>query len=328
MLIFYYLGQKIMKKEKSKSTRLLYLIAISCLLIFAILVASAIIDIGNKLRNINDTFGKYIEIGFYALMALIIIFGIIRPIYIIFRSPDLSIITVENQNSKMAVRTYKKVAKIIVKNNDLKEDELLMLTKYHDESELLFSISYVFKNNIKKQLNGIIIRNAKIVMISTAICQNGKFDMMTVFAINVKMIKELVLKCGFRPSTRNLSKLTINVFSTALIADGIQNLTLEDVMPNSLLNTISDVPFLGKIVESVLDGAANALMTLRIGCVTRRYLYSDGEVVTKSDIRAGAFKESMALIPEVALATAGFFPKKIIRFFTKNKKGEEENGEQ
>ena len=123
MLIFYYLGQKIMKKEKSKSTRLLYLIAISCLLIFAILVASAIIDIGNKLRNTNDTFGKYIEIGFYALMALIIIFGIIRPIYIIFRSPDLSIITVENQNTKMAIRTYKKVAKIIVKNNDLKEDE-------------------------------------------------------------------------------------------------------------------------------------------------------------------------------------------------------------
>lgn len=314
-----------MKKE-NKSTRLLYIAAISSLIIFAVLVISAVIDIGEKIRRVNDTFGMYLEIAFYVLMALLIIFGMIRPIFLILKSPDLSIITVENQDTKEAYKVYKRVAKTIVKNNELPKDQELMLTSYHNPDELLFSISFVFKNTIKKQLNGIIIRNAKTVMISTAICQNGKFDMMTVFAINVRMIKELVLKCGFRPSNKNLSKLILNVFATALIADGLQNLTIDDVLPKSTLNMVSEIPLLGRVLDSFLDGAANALMTLRIGCVARRYLYSDGEIVTKNDIRSGAFKEALLLIPEVALQTAGFFPKKIINFFTK-KKGDENNGE-
>ena len=58
------------------------------------------------------------------------------------------------------------------------------------------------------------------------------------------------------------------------------------------------------------------------GCVCRRYLYSDGAVVTKEDIRKNAYKETLLLIPQVTWATASFFPKKIVKFFAK--KNEEE----
>lgn len=307
-------------RKDSKSKYLFYVLAIASLIIFALLVISAVINIGQKLRDINE----WVEYGFYILMGLIVIFGIIRPIVVIVKSPSLSIITTVDDRSKEAIRVYKNVAKTIVKNNDLPEDQKLLLTSYHNPDELLFNITYVFENTLKKDLNKIIIRNAKTVMISTAICQNGRFDMITVFAINVKMIKELVLKCGFRPSMKNLSKLTINVFGTALIAEGLENLTLEDVMPRSALNAIGDIPMLGKILESFLDGAANALLTLRVGCVARRYLYSDGAIVTKEDIRRGAYKETVKLIPQVVWETASFFPKRIVRFFTRNKAQEGE----
>ena len=316
-----------MKKNSRKdntSRRILYVLAITSLIIFAVLIADAVMDIGTKLRG----YSEYLEYGFYALMVLFIIFGIIRPIVIIVKSPSLSIATSTETSHDEAVKIYKKVAKVIVKNNDLPEDQKLMLTNYHNPDELLFNISYVFEKSIKKQMNGIIISNAKTVMISTAICQNGKFDMMTVFAVNLRMIKQMVTTCGFRPSMKNLSKLTLNVFTTALIADGLENLTIDDVMPKTAMNAISEIPLLGKVLESFIDGAANALLTVRIVCVCRRYLYSDGAIVTKEDIRRNAYKETLLLLPQVTWAVASFFPKKVVRFFTKkNEEGVTENAE-
>lgn len=309
-----------MKKKKDKSRILYYIIAIGCLIVFSLILISSVIDIGEKLRNIS----LYLEIGFYVLVVLIIYLAIIHPITVIVKSPSLSIVTTMDKKDSRAIAIYKKVAKTIVKNNNLPQEEVLLLTHYKEREELLINLNYVFDKTIKKQLNQVIIHNAKTVMISTAICQSARFDMITVFAVNLKMVKELVLKCGFRPSMKNLSKLTVNVFSTALIAEGIENLSLEDVMPKSAVNAIADVPMLGKVLESVTQGAANALLTIRIGCVARRYLFTDGAVVTKEDIRKQAYKETLKLIPIVIAETISFFPKRIVKFFTKSKNNEEE----
>ena len=300
--------------KKDKSRFLFYVIAIGCLIVFAIMVISSVLDIGEKIRAFAD-WGIYVEIGFYILVFLLVYLLIIRPIVIILKSPDLSIVTSMDERDSRAIAIYKKVAKNIVKNNDLPEEEKILLLDYKANDELLVNLNAVFQSSVKKQLNKIIINNAKIVMISTAICQSARFDMITVFTVNLKMIKELVEKCGFRPSMKNLSKLTIQVFGTALIAEGLENLTIDDVMPKTAMNAISEVPLLGKVLESVVQGAANALLTVRIGCVARRYLFSDGAVVTKEDIRRQAYKETLILIPQVIAGTVSFFPKKIVKFF-------------
>ncbi len=311
--------------KKDKSKYFFYVIAIGCLIVFAIMVISSVLDIGEKIRAFAD-WGIYVEIGFYVLVLLLIYLLIIRPIIIIVKSPDLSIVTSMDERDSRAIAIYKRVAKNIVKNNDLPEEEKILLLEYKEPDELLINLNAVFQNSIKKQLNKIIVNNAKVVLISTAICQSARFDMITVFTVNLRMIKELVEKCGFRPSMKNLSKLTINVFGTALIAEGMENLTIDDVMPKTAMNAISEVPLLGKVLESVVQGAANALLTVRIGCVARRYLFSDGAVVTKEDIRRQAYKETLLLIPQVIAGTISFFPKKIVKFFTdkmsKNNKDE------
>lgn len=309
-----------MKKKKDRTRFLYYIIAIGCLIIFALILLSSLMDIGEKLRKIS----LYLEIGFYVLVALIIYLAIIHPIIVIVKSPSLSIVTTMDKMDHRAVSVYKKVAKEIVKNNDLPQEQVVLLTKYKGNEELLLNLSFVFDKSIKTQLNKIIIHNAKTVMISTAICQSARFDLMTVFAINLRMIKQLVLKCGFRPSMKNLSKLTINVFGTALIAEGLENLSLEDILPKNAISAISEVPMLGKILESVTQGAANALLTIRIGCVARRYLFSDGSVVTKEDIRKQAYKETLKILPMVVADTISFFPKKIVKFFTRKKEDKEE----
>ena len=300
-------------RTKSKTKLLWYTLAIGSLVLFALILVSSVLDIGGKLRSKSE----WLEYGFYALVVLFIIIFIVRPIVIIVKSPSLAIITSEDELSPRAMTIYKKVAKNISRHNELSSDEVILLTSYKNNEELLVNLNYVFEKTVRKQLNGIIIHNAKVVMISTAICQSARFDMATVFAVNLKMIKEMVEKCGFRPSMKNLSKLTVKVFITALIADGLENLTLADVLPKTSLDALSNIPLLTKVLDSVIDGAANALLTIRIGCVARRYLYNDGNVVTREEIRRNAYKEAVSIIPQVIGATLSFFPKKIVRFFSR-----------
>lgn len=310
-----------MKKKKDRTKVLYYVIAIGCLFLFLMLLLSSILDIGERLRNIS----KYLEYAFYAVFILIFFLLIVRPIYIIVKSPSLSIATSLEQDDPKVYSIYKNVSKNIVKNNKLSEDDVVLLTKYKSKEDLLVNLQFVFEKSVKPDLNRIIIREAKTVMISTAICQSSRFDMITVFTVNLKMIKNLVEKCGFRPSMKNLSKLTVNVFSTALIAEGLENINIEDIVPKTSLEFLNNMPYVGTIIESILQGAANAIMTLRIGCVCRRYLFSDGSIITKEEIRKQAYKETMKLLPMVMADTISFFPKKIVKFFSNFKNKEKKN---
>ena len=305
-----------MKKKKDRTKVLYYIIAAGCIFLFLMLLLSSLLDIGERLRNIS----VYLEYAFYGVFVIVLYFLIIRPIIIIVKSPSLSIATSLEQNDPQVYAIYKRVSKNIVKNNNLPEDDVMLLTHYKSKDELLVNLQFVFEKSVKPDLNKIIINEAKTVLISTAICQSARFDMVTVFAVNLKMIKNLVEKCGFRPSMKNLSKLTVNVFSTALIAEGLENINIEDIVPKSSLEFLNNMPYIGTIIESVVQGAANAIMTLRIGCVCRRYLFSDGNIITKEEIRKQAYKEAMKLIPLVVADTITFFPKKVVKFFSGFKK--------
>ena len=299
-----------------KTKYIWYVIGISILIVFSLILLSSVLDVGQRLRSISI----YLEVLFYVLIVIIIFFGIVNPIRIIVSSPSLSIATSLDPKDDKVYKIYKNVAKNIVKNNNLPEDSKELLVNYHTKEELIINLQYIFEIDVKKQLNKLVITHAKTVMISTAICQSARFDMLTVFTINLQMIKALVLKCGFRPSMKNLSKLTLNVFSTALIAEGLENIGIEEILPQSSMNAISEIPLIKPLLNSVMQGVANSLLTIRIGCVTRRYLFSDGAVITKGDIRREALKESAKLLPLVVAETVTFFPKKIVKFFSGKKK--------
>lgn len=300
-----------------KKTRYIwYVVGISAILVFVLMLLSSVLNVGERLRNISI----YLEIVFYIFVVLLVFFGIINPIRIIVCSPSLAIATTLDKNDNKTYKIYKSVSKNIIKNNDLPPESIKLLTEYKEKGDLIINLQIVFEANIKKSLNKIIIHHAKTVLISTAICQSARFDMISVFSINVQMIKKLVLKCGYRPTMANLSKLTVNVLTTALIAEGLENMNLDDILPQSAVNAIGEIPLIKPLVSSLMQGVTNALMTMRIGCVTRRYLFSDGEVLTKESIRREALKESAKLLPQVIADTLTFFPKKIVKFFSKKDK--------
>ena len=304
-----------------KAKKLWYLVAIAVLILFSLILIACVIDLGEKLRNI----GTWLEWTFYVLVVALVFLGIINPIRIIVTSPTFnSELSIEDSKNR---KSLKMVAKNMIKANDLSEKNTDLLLNYQSYEELQINLQIVFDEQIRKDLNKIMIRNAKTVLISTALCQNARVDMITVFTVDINMVKQLVVKCGFRPNMVNLSKLLVKIFSTALIADGLQSLSMDDILPQSATNAIKEIPFIKPVMSSVTQGLINALLTLRIGCVARKYLFKDGSCITKEDIRRTAFKDALTLYPQVIAGTLTFIPKKVVNLFTKKNKENEATNE-
>ena len=299
-----------MKKVK----KLWIVVGIGITIFFMIILISDIIAAGEKIRKISP----YLEYGFYVLTVLLFYFLIFNPLRIILFSPSFSIVTVVDEENEKNLKVYKRIVKTLKDAKSINEDDVKRLESCETSGELREELSLVFNSSIKKEINRIIRKNAKTVLVSTAICQSGKLDMYTVISINIKMIKEIVVKCGFRPSYPKLGKLAVRVFSTALIAESLEGLDFSDIFPQSTVNYLADVPLVKPIATSLIGGISNALLTLRVGVVTRNYLFSEGKL-NKDEIRTRAIKESLKIIPGVIKDAFAYFPNKIIKAFTKNK---------
>ncbi len=299
-------------KQKDSTRLFWYLVATGFSLLFILILISSILDVGERLRGIH----AYVEYAFYGLSVLLIYLLILRPIHIIFFSPSFSVETTIDADKTVNFGLYKRVAKRLISGGLLKEEDVARLNDaMASASALREALNHVFQTQVKKKMNEVIRKHAKTVMVSTAISQNGRLDFFTVIVVNLKMIKELVVMCGFRPSFKNLSKLSINVFTTALIAEGLENLDFNEILPTSTVNTLGEIPFAKPLLSSVTQGISNGLLTLRIGIVTRKYLFSDANEITKEQIRRTALLEAAKLMPLVVADAFMSFPKRIANLF-------------
>lgn len=295
-------------------------IGIGAVIVILLMLIGNMISIGDKIAKVNYT----LSVIFYVFSGIVIYFLIVNPILIIVFSPTFKIPT-SLEDSKKARRTYKKVAKNLLKKGNLNKSSIVNLNNgLKNKDTLRLELNKVYNNDIKKEINKIIIRHAKRVMISTAISQNSKMDMGTMLVVNIKMIKEIVEKCGFRPSYKNLGKLAVNVLGTALITEGIEDLDFNEVFPTASTSILNDIPFLKTLTGSLVQGISNAFLTLRIGVITRKYLFNDSPIKSKKQIRIDSFKESSKMIPTVISSGIHIFPDKIRNIFNRKNKNNEE----
>jgi hypothetical protein len=289
------------------------LIGIGVVLLFGFILLSNIISVGEKLRDIH----AYVEYGFYGLSVILTYVLVINPVRVITLAPTFSIDAILDDDNKR-FKIYKDAAKILVKNDYLTEEDKTSLTdSMGNKDDLKNALTVVFDTTIKEEINKLIIKNSTTVMVSTALSQNGNLDMLSVVAINLKMIKEIVQLSGFRPTYPNLAKLSVNVLLTSLIAEGLEDIEVSELLPNKISETLTDLPFLKTISSSILSGIANGMLTCRVGVVTRSYLFNDNKLLTKKQIRRMAYMESLKMMPIIVKDGLAVFPKSISSIFIK-----------
>ena len=155
------------------------------------------------------------------------------------------------------------------------------------------------------------------------------------------MIESLVLASGFRPNNRQLFRIYRSILTTALItyamsealmktsavhpfdfgdlgdsdADDVADaadinpgdVTIDTEMADSeglsIYSILRRIKIPGVVVGSAIDGTVNALMTLRIGYITRTYLQQGEEALTgiqrKRAVKLQAMKDALLTIPAV-----------------------------
>lgn len=315
--------------------RNLILIAATFIGIIATILLGNIITIGDKLGELTHA---YVECAFYIIIILLTFLYIVRPVLKTHRSPEIPALSINNNWKSAQLYDFaKKLANNCAYISDSKQ------RKEH-QKKFLKEIRTAQTNNLReiiskeialrldgdKSLNVLGINNrikewAKTVFMVTAISQNGKLDAISVLIMNYKMISDIVLASGFRPTKPQMFKLYITVLTTALITyctsqvftdmkdirpfesndnDLTDNAEIDtENMSNGILELIKNIRIPGVVVGPIIDGCLNAIMTLRIGYVTRSYLVDGVNAFTgiknKRKIKRQAIKEALSSISSV-----------------------------
>jgi hypothetical protein len=292
------------------------LTGIGTFIFVVILLLSSVLSLGERVRAVSPI----LEIGFYVITGFLFLFLIVRPIWLVVFSPTFSMDTLfdEDTNAKRNYLMYRRVAKNLETEPFLSDNQREAIVNSQANPLLLKqTLSTVFDETIKKELNKIIVTHAETVFLTTAISQNGRFDMAAVLIINLRLIKELVMRCGFRPSYAALGKLSVNVMSTAIIAETLEGIDFNELFPSTGVNFLSEIPLLKIVTGSLAQGVGNALLSLRVGIIARNYLFMNLKGQTKKDIRKLAFGEAVLLLPSVLAESLKKLPSRIKAMFEK-----------
>lgn len=142
---------------------------------------------------------------------------------------------------------------------------------------------------------------ATTVFLGTALSPNGQLDALIVLSAQSRMIWQVAHIYNQRPSLREIAQLYGNVAGTVLIAMELDEILEENIEPliGSIFGgSIASIPGAGYLASSLLSGASNAFMTLRIGMIAKRYcncLTQD----SRKGIRKAATGEAAGLLASV-----------------------------
>ncbi len=122
-------------------------------------------------------------------------------------------------------------------------------------------------------------RAASEVFVATAVSQHGSLDALIVLGVQARMVWRIAHLYHQRPGVRELARLYTNVGATAFIAGELEDLDLSDqIQPvvsgvlGSMAGTFPGLQTVSTVfVTSVLGGAANAFLTLRVGVISKQY---------------------------------------------------------
>lgn len=288
------------------------MIGIGLFIIFLFILASHVLNVGERLRGVHE----YAEYAFYGVAAVLFFVLVLNPLRIIFFAPTFKIDVLGGKAEN--TRVYRRSAKTMLKSKHLTEGEKNRLKMaLHHEEDLEVAIKGVFEGSIKDDVDAIIKRYAKTALVTTAISQNGSLDMLSVVFTNLRMIKAIVERSGFRPGYMRLGKLTINVAVIAMVAEGLEDVDINEALPSRLGETVKDIPVVRSMTNSVFQGISNGMLTARIGIVTRRYLFQENQLKNPRELRLAAFKESFRLMPAIVSEGLASFPKNIMSFMAK-----------
>jgi len=147
--------------------------------------------------------------------------------------------------------------------------------------------------------------SASAVFVTTAISQNGSLDGVFVLASITRTVWDIAKIYRQRPGIRDLMYLYGNIGATVLAAREIEDLDLLDEQLEPILASVlggglgsllpGAVHITNLIANSITEGSLNAMLSLRVGAMTKRYCASTVEVNRKV-LRRSATLDAVSML--------------------------------
>ena len=228
--------------------------------LFAIVIISLvgnIITIGDKAAQIHPWVGW----GFYIVLGLFVLRFIVWPTLKFLFTPEMK----GDERDRIEEMESEELKSYIKKMSLTQQERDLFATAEGD----LEGVKMILKKRDEEATK--LIRKAALnVFIVTGISQNGSFDIITAFGMNLQMINRIVNLRHRRPSFTQLLELYVVIIASTLIISLTDNI-LDEIDTSELFGSVAG-GLAKTLVSSSINGAMNAYMTLRIGKMTMKYL--------------------------------------------------------
>ena len=230
---------------------------------FAVFLVNQTAQVVALADRAHPLFGNVV---FWTLLVLYA-FCLLVPTFLILRLPP-PLVPPEDETSAEFARHLERLTKRLRRNPLLRDRTIATRAEVDDALRVL-----------DRRADEMTKAAGAQVFITTAVSQNGSLDGIIVLAAQSKLVYEIARVYYQRPSLRDMVWLYGNVASTAFVAGELEDIDLsEQVQPilssvaGSAAGAIPGFQAASTLfVSSVMTGAANALLTMRVGVITKQY---------------------------------------------------------
>ena len=268
------------------SRKSFFICAAALFAIVTISLVGNIITIGDKAAEIHPWVGW----GFYIVLGLFVLRFIVWPTLKFLFTPEM-----KGDERDRIEEMESDELKSYIKKMSLTQQERDLFATAEGAVE---GVKMILKKRDEEATK--LIRKAALnVFIVTGISQNGSFDIITAFGMNLQMINRIVNLRHRRPSFTQLLELYVVIIASTLIISLTDNI-LDEIDTSELFGSVAG-GLAKTLVSSSINGAMNAYMTLRIGKMTMKYLelgsknFKQNRSKIRREVRRSAIKEIPAI---------------------------------
>lgn len=288
----------------SKYFRTIFLfLSLVILVFFTLFVITQTAQVVQLAAGVHPLFGKIVLFTLLTIYFLLIAV----PAVWYWRTPRALIPPAEKETAEFA-------AYLARLSKRLQKNPLLRGQPLDSERDIEAALQILNRAAVRQ-----IKQNANVVFVSTAISQSGRLDAFTVLMAQIRMIWQVARLYNQRPPLPELLRLYANVGATAFAASELNDIDINEqinpiitsVLGSSVTGALPGVNLVAGIVtNSLLTGAANAYLTLRVGFIARQYC---GLLVRKERniIRRTASLQAARLLSVIVMNSAGNITKSI-----------------
>lgn len=300
--------------------------------VLVILLMGNVITVGEKLGEICHT--VYAEYAFYILILGLVIAFVIVPIIKVHAAPEFPAMGIGDGTSDMKMLqsfgrrlasncSYIEDGSLRAAHQDALQTELKACSEDMETLKAFIDkeVNLRFDGNKEMGVTGINSRMkewAKSVFMITAVSQNNLVDSAVLLVMNYRQVEDLVIATGFRPTRAQMFRIYANILTTTLVSYCTSEVLSDLAGETTLAGAMANLKIPGVISESAIQGAVNALLTLRIGYVTRTFLMEGPDALAgrnRREVSIKAFKEAFTAIPGVLAGTASAMGKGLLGIF-------------